>query len=223
MELSRSFYNNDSSSVSAFNPNPSDSDIPLQPYGSERDPGFEEPAHQRWDETGHAIGYTPDPRLHAPRPRPPTFSPTALYASPDAAAAATSSIHPEPEDEWSNAETPKTARPPETVVPLPVHALAPIPRSEHNLAAAGEYTHANPPPTLPFPLPQQLAHSGHIGSPPSSATPQYVTYHPEQIASSPMLGSVGASTQPHLSQYSSPVTGFESVPSRAFSPPPSYR
>lgn len=226
MELSRSFYNNDTSSISAFNPNPSDSDIPLRPYGSERDPGFEELAHQRWDETGHAIGYTPDPRLHAPRPRPPTFSPTALYASPDAAAAVTSSIHPEPEDEWSNAETPKTARPPETVIPIPAHAPAPIPRLEHNRPATGEYMHISPPPTSSFPPPQQLALSGHIHSPPSSATSQYLTYHPEHIASSPMSGSVGlgsASTQPHFNQHSSTETEFESVSSRAFSPPPSYR
>jgi uncharacterized membrane protein YdjX (TVP38/TMEM64 family) len=220
MELSRSFYNNDVSSMSAFNPNPSDSDIPLRPYGSERDPGFEGPAHQQWDETGHAIGYAPDPRLHAPRPRPPSFSPTALYASPDAAAAVTSSIHPEPEDEWSNAETPKTARPPETMP-----ALGPIPRLEHIPPFLGEYTHTNPPAST-FPSPEQLPHSGRTRSPPSSATSQYVTYQPEHFASNPMSGSVGtgsAGAPPHFTQYSSPVTGFETAPSHAFSPPPGYR
>jgi hypothetical protein len=220
MELSRSFYNNDASSMSAFNPNPSDSDIPLRSYGSEHDTGFEEPAHQRWDETGHAIGYAPDPRLHAPRPRPPSFSPTALYASPDAAAAVTSSIHPEPEDEWSNAETPKTARPPETMP-----TLAPIPRSEHISPSLGEYTHTNPP-TSTFPSPEQLPHSGRTRSPPSSATSQYVTYQPEYFGSNPLSGSVGtgsATAPPHFNEYSSPVTGFETEPSRAFSPPPSYR
>jgi hypothetical protein len=225
MELSRSFYNNDASSTSAFNPNPSDSDIPLQPYGSERDLDYEGPAHQRWDETGHAIGYAPDPRLHAPRPRPPSFSPTALYASPDAAAAVTSSVNPEPEDEWSNAETPKTARPPETIISMSVPASAPIPHLEHT-PAPGNYSHTNPPPTLSFSPQQQLPTSGRTRSPPSSATSQYVTYQPSHFASSPLSATVGAgsaSAPPNSNQYSSPVTGFESVPSRAFSPPPSYQ
>ena len=221
MELSRSFYNNDSSSLSAFNPNPSDSDIPLQPYGSERDPGFEGPSHQRWDETGQAIGYAPDPRLHAPRPRAPSFSPTALYASPDAAAAVTSSINTEPEDEWSNAETPKTARPPETIIPMPV-PTAPIPHLEHIPQAPGEYTHTDPP-TLSFSSPQQLLHSGRTRSPPSSATSQYATYHPEHFASSPLSGSVGVGSVSAPPRFTSPVTGFESVPSHEFSPPPSYQ
>jgi hypothetical protein len=35
--------------------------MPLRPYGSERDPGFEGLAHQRWVETGHAIGHELSP------------------------------------------------------------------------------------------------------------------------------------------------------------------
>ena len=225
MELSRSFYNNDASGTSAFNPNQSDSDIPLQPYDSERDLDYEGPAHQRWDETGQAIGYAPDPRLHAPRPRAPSFSPTALYASPDAAAAVTSSVNTEPDDEWSNAETPKTARPPETVISMPVPASAPIPHLEHISPAPGEYSHTNPP-TLSFSPPQQLHKSIRTRSPPSSATSQYVTYQPSHFAPGPLSATVGAgsaSAPPNFNQYSSPVTGSESVSSRAFSPPPSYQ
>jgi hypothetical protein len=193
MERSRALYNNNTSSVSTFDQNPSDSDIPLRPYGSDPDPGFEGSTHQQWDEAGHAIGYAPDPRLHAPRPRPPSFSPTTLYAPPDAAAAVTYSIRPEPEDEWSNAETPKTARPSETITPLPIPTNVPIPRLEHTLPAPGEL------------------------SPPS----QYAVYRPEN----PISGNPGAGSelaQPHFNQ-SSPVTGFDSVPSHTFSPPPSYQ
>jgi len=137
MERSRSLYNNDTSSTAAFNPNPSDSDIPLRPYGEDPDPDFEGSTHQQWDEAGHAIGYAPDPRIHAPRPRPPTFSPTTLYARPDAAAAVTSSLRLGPEDGWSNAETPKTARPTEMITPLPVPTVAAIPRLEHTSPVTG--------------------------------------------------------------------------------------
>jgi hypothetical protein len=222
MERSRALYNNDTSSVSTFNPNPSDSDIPLRPYGSDPDPGFEGSTHQQWDETGHAIGYAPDPRLHAPRPRPPSFSPTTLYAPPDAAAAVTSSIRPEPEDEWSNAETPKTARPPETIIPLPVPTNAPIPRLEYAPQAHGEHTHTRLSPTSSDPSPQELPHSGRTLSPPSSATSQYAVYR-EPFAASPISGNAGSGlAQPHFNQYSSPVTGFDSVSSHTFSPPPSY-
>ena len=215
MERSGALYNNDISSVSTFNPNPSDSDIPLRPYGSDPDPSFEGSTHQQWDETGRAIGYVPDPRLHAPRPRPPSFSPTTLYAPPEAAAAVTSSIRPEPEDEWSNAETPKTARPPETVTPLPIHTNMPIPRLEHS--------HTSP---SSHPSPQELPHSGRTLSSPSSATSQYAMYRPEHFGSSPISGNAGAGSglaQPHFNQYSSPVAGFDSVPSHTFSPPPNYR
>ena len=225
MELSRSLYNNDESSITAFNPNPSDSDIPLQPYGSERDLEYEGRAHQRWDETGHAVGYAPDPRLHAPRPRPPSSSPTALYASPDAAAAVTLSVNPEPEDEWSNAETPKTARLTETIISKPVPVSVPIPPLEHISPAPGEYSHTSPP-TLSFSPPQQLQHSGGTRSPPSSAKSQNVAYQPSRFASSPSSGTVGAgfaSAPPNFNQYSSPVAGLEPVPSRTFSPPPSYQ
>jgi len=214
MERSRSLYNNDTSNMSAFNPNPSDSDIPLRPYGSDPDPGFEGPTHQRWDETGHAIGYAPDPRFHAPRPRPPTFSPTTLYAPPDAAAAVTSSMHTGPEDQWSDAETLKTARPSE-VPSFPVPTVVPVPRLEHISPAPGEHTHTSPSP---------LSHSGRTLSPPPNATSQYVVYHPEH--SGPISGSVEAGSglaQPHSNQYSPPVTGSDSVPLHTFSPPPSYR
>lgn len=114
IELGSSYYNNNNdSTLSTFNPNPSDSDIPLQPYDPEREAagyGGGPSSLQQWDESGHAVGYAPDPRLHAPRPRAPTFSPTALYTSPAVAAAATASQDPE-EDEWTNAQSPKTAHP----------------------------------------------------------------------------------------------------------------
>ena len=222
MERSRALYNN-TPSASTFNPNPSDSDIPLRPYGSDPDPGFEESTHQQWDETGHAIGFAPDPRLHAPRPRPPSFSPTTLYAPPDAAAAVTYSIRPEPEDEWSNAETPKSARPPETITPLPVPTDAPVLRLEHTPALGG-HTHTSASRTSSNPSPQELPQPGRILTPPPSATSQHAVYRPEHFASSPISGNAGVGlAQPHFNQYSSPVTGSDSVPSHTFSPPPSYQ
>lgn len=214
MELTRSYYNNNESTVSAFNPNPSgsDSDLPLQRYDPERDPGFEESTHQQWDAMGRAVGYAPDPRLHAPRPRP-SFSPSALYTPPDAAVAVISSG--EPEDEWSNAHTPKTARPPDVA---PIAVTIPVSTTHSKLSPASEYTPTpiNPAATLSFPSPH---------SPPSAAESQYITYQPEQFAVSPASGHAGAApgaAQPHYSS-SGPMTGLGSVPSRRFSPPPSYR
>jgi len=209
MERSRALYNTSASTVLTFNPNPSDSDIPLRPYGSDPDAGFEGSTHQQWDETGHAIGYAPDPRLHAPRPRPPSFSPTTLYAPPDGAAAVTSSIRPEPEDEWPNAETPKTARPSE---------IMPNPRLEYPPSAPGEHTHTSPSSTSYHPPSQGLPYPGRTLSPPSSATSQYAVHRPEHFASSPISGKAGAGTGLAL-QYSPP----DSVPSHTFSPPPSYQ
>ncbi|KAH9169552.1 snare associated Golgi protein-domain-containing protein [Lactarius sanguifluus] len=199
MELGPSYYNNNRSTVSAFNPNPSDSDIPLQPYDPERDAyGGPSNQHQQWDETGRAIGYSPDPRLHAPRPRPPSFSPSALYASPAAAAAVTTSQ--DPEDEWTNARTPKTARPPD---PAP---------------APGTYTPrtSSPDPVSSFPPPPQSPRSARrrTRSPGLSTEAQYVTYHPEHFTEN----SAAAVAAQRQDPYSSRPT-----PPRAFSPPPSYR
>lgn len=206
MELGPTYYNNNESTVSAFNPNPSDSDIPLQPYDPEREVSFGRPRHQQWDEMGHAIGYTPDPRLHAPRPRPPSFGPSALYASPAAAAAVTATQ--DTEDEWTNAHTPKTARPPDA----PAATGTYIPRS-----SPSSYT-PDPVPAVSFPPPQS-PHSvtRRTRSPPQSADGQYVTYHPEHLTD--ISGAAAQSQHP----YSSTGFGSEPPPPRAFSPPPSYR
>ncbi|KAH9010091.1 hypothetical protein EDB83DRAFT_2530937 [Lactarius deliciosus] len=153
MELGPSYYNNNQSSVSAFKPNP---DIPLQPYDPERD-AYGGPSNQRqqWDEMGRAIGYSPDPRLHAPRPRLPSFSPSALYASPAAAAAAT------------NARTPKTARPQDP---------APAPGTYTLRASSPDLVSSFPPP------PQSPRSARHrTRSPGLSTEAQYVTYHPEHF------------------------------------------
>ena len=218
MELTRSYYRHDASSVSAFNPNLSESDIPLHPYDSERDAGFQESTHQRWDERGHAVGYAPDPRLYAPRPRPPSLQPSALYASPDAVAAATLSR--DSEDEWSNARTPKISQPSTTPVPAP----APVP---HLVSfASAEYAPTSVPPTLSTPLPQQSPHSGSTLSPPSSTTTQYITYQQEHFAVSPMSGSVGTGSetvQSHYNPHSPPTTAYKPTTLRTLSPPPSYR
>jgi hypothetical protein len=221
MELARSYYRHDPSSVSAFNPNSSESDIPLRPYDPERDPDFEESTHQRWDERGHAVGYASDPRLHAPRPRQPSFKPSALYASPDAAVVETLSR--ESEDEWSNAHTPKASRPPDVAtISMPAPAPIPPPLS----FPPSEYSNTATPPSSSIPLPLQSTHSAHTQSTPSSTTAQYATYQPEHLALGPMSGSLGMGSeaaQPYYNPHSPPATGSESVPPRAFSPPPSYR
>jgi hypothetical protein len=222
MELTRSHYRHDSSSVSAFNPNSSESDIPLHPYDSERDAGFEESIHQQWDERGHAVGHAPDPRLYAPRPRPPSFKPSALYATPDAAVAATSFR--DSEDEWSNAHTPKTSRAPD-IATTPVPGPAPIPPPVS--FASAEYAPTSVHPTPSIPLPQQSPHSASTQSPSSGKTTQYITYQPEHFSVSSMSGSVETGSVPVESHYNPhsppPITGFESTTSRAFEPPPSYR
>ena len=144
IELGSSYYNNNDSTLSTFNPNPSDSDIPLQPYDPESEAGYGGgPSHQQWDESGHAVGYAPDPRLHAPRPRAPSFSPTALYTSPSAAAATTASQHadadPDAEDEWTNAQPPNTAR-----LPEPPAIRAKSPTSAPPLNSEAQYASFNP-------------------------------------------------------------------------------
>jgi hypothetical protein len=221
MELTRSYYHHDISSVSGFNPNSSESDIPLHPYDSEQDAALEESIHQRWDESGHAIGYAPDPRLYAPRPRPPSFKPSTLYASPDAAAAATSSR--DSEDEWSNAHTPKTSQPPD-VATTPVPGPVSIPPSASFPSA--EYAPTSVPLTPSTPLSQQLPHSGHMQLPPSSTMMQYMTYEPEHFAVNPTSGSMGTGSeavQSHYNPHSPPIAGSEFTISPTFSPPPSYR
>ena len=142
IELGSSYYNNNDSTISTFNPNPSDTDIPLQPYDPESEAGYgggPSHQHQQWDESGRAVGYAPDPRLHAPRPRAPTFSPTALYTSPAAAAAATASQEPDAEDEWTNAKSPRTAHPPE-----PPAIRTKSPTSAPPLNSEAQYASFNP-------------------------------------------------------------------------------
>ena len=170
MELARSFYYNNDSTVSAFNPNPSDSDIPLHSYDREQDAGSEDSMHQRWDESGQAIGHTPDPRLHAPRARP-SFRPSALYASPADAAAVTASR--DPDDEWSNAQTPTTARPPEVAF---VPVIAPPPNVSSEAGAYVSPSSLTGPSSFPQP-----PHSPGMPSP-SSAMAPYGTYQPDHFA-----------------------------------------
>ncbi|KDR72938.1 hypothetical protein GALMADRAFT_252295 [Galerina marginata CBS 339.88] len=47
-----------------FNPNGSDSDIPLTTALPDANPQY-----QQWDKHGNAVGYVPDPILHTPKPR----------------------------------------------------------------------------------------------------------------------------------------------------------
>ncbi|KAI0246083.1 hypothetical protein BJV78DRAFT_201296 [Lactifluus subvellereus] len=208
MELTGSYYHNNVSTISTFNPNSSGSDIPLQPYDPERDPGSEDSMHQQWDEMGHAIGYAPDPRLHAPHPRP-SFRPSALYASPADAAAVTLSR--DWEDELPNTPTPKTTQPPD-VASIPVRG--PLnPPSGVNLPAT--YAHAPPLTTSSFSPPPQSP-----GSLSSATASQYVTYQPESIAVSPAsaIAGTGAAQQ----QYHQSAAGAGPMEPRTLSPPPTY-
>ncbi len=216
MELGTSYYSNNQSTMSAFNPDPSESDIPLQPYDSERDPVYAGPRSQQWDETGQAVGYVPDPRLHAPRPRQPSFSPTALYASPAAAAAATASEEPEPEDEWSNAHTPSSARHPQTLVPAsglyaPGPRVSSPPSSSYDHSLSSTSTPSFPPPPQ---SPQRTGGSRRARSPRMSADVQYVSFKPDRFAPPPPDDDDDDDkSAPRLQQRQE----------RAFSPPPSYK
>ncbi|KAI9456794.1 snare associated Golgi protein-domain-containing protein [Russula earlei] len=210
IELTRSFYDNDVSRLSTFKPNESESNIPLGPYDSERDPDSEF-THQQWDERGHAVGYPPDPRLHAPIPRPPSFGPSALYESSDVAVAVPSSQ--DLEDEWSNAHTPQTARPPDVAAPASRPPSGPPHRVEDKATS----------PASSLPSPQQSPLSGRTHSPPSTTTAQYVTYYSDHFAS-PSIEAGSGATHRQDKHYSSPspLTGARSVPSGASSPPPRY-
>ncbi|THH14146.1 hypothetical protein EW146_g6147 [Bondarzewia mesenterica] len=61
------------SSDSNFNPQSSSTDIPLHSHSSDPEAQF---GHQQWDPSGRAVGYSGDPRLHAPQARGPDRIPT---------------------------------------------------------------------------------------------------------------------------------------------------
>ena len=62
----------DTNSSTAFNPQMSDSDIPLT-----------DGLYQKWDKDGRAMGYAGDPMLHAPQPtRPSLLAPGHIPANP---------------------------------------------------------------------------------------------------------------------------------------------
>ncbi|PSS34042.1 hypothetical protein PHLCEN_2v1946 [Hermanssonia centrifuga] len=61
----------------AFNPNASDSDMPLTA-------NFNESSYQQWDSNGRAVGYAPDPMLYAPQPQRPRVPQSASRAGSNA-------------------------------------------------------------------------------------------------------------------------------------------
>jgi hypothetical protein len=220
MELTRPFYNNNVSTISAFNPNPSDSDIPLQQYDSERGPGFEDSVHQRWDETGRAVGYASDPRLHAPQPRPPSFSPSTLYASPADAVAVTLSR--DSDNEWFNAQTPKTTQPPDVAFTPVLEPLSPSSRT----ALSGAHAHTLPLITSPFPPPPQSPTDLRRKQSPGSPLTAHVTYEPDLSAISPASGAAGTGAVAVAVQEQYYPLALGSEPPRevrTLSPPPTYQ
>ncbi|KAG2113449.1 uncharacterized protein F5147DRAFT_46318 [Suillus discolor] len=62
---SESLYQNGGANSSAVF-NTSDTTLPLNSSDAPYDPPY-----QRWDSEGRAVGYTPDPRIHAPQPKKP--------------------------------------------------------------------------------------------------------------------------------------------------------
>lgn len=214
------YHSRDVSSVSTFNPDLSDSDIPLRSYDPERDPSSEGTVHhQRWDERGQAFGYAPDPRLHSPTPRLPSFKASAaLYASPNAAAAATSSSSGGAWDEWTNALTPNSALPPDLAT-MPTPASAPI-NPPREFSSSTEYAPTSAPATFSIPPPQRSPHSGHARPSTSSTTVQNVTQQPEEnFAVSTAMSSKVA---PGSSDTAPPSFPNPHATTRTFSPPPSY-
>jgi hypothetical protein len=123
-------------------------------------------------------------------------------------------------DEWTNAHTPQTSRPPDLVA-MPVPTSAPIPPPES--LPLTEYAHASASPTSSITLPQQSPHSGHTQSSPLSTRAQYATYQPVVSTMSSRVGPGLDAAQSFNNPHEAPMTGFEPVPTRTFSPPPSYR
>lgn len=73
----------ESASSDTFNPNESATNVPLQPRGDlSPTTGFS--SYQQWDNQGHAVGYSGDPTLYAPRPQRivPSVSLPASFPSP---------------------------------------------------------------------------------------------------------------------------------------------
>ncbi|KAH9010094.1 hypothetical protein EDB83DRAFT_435658 [Lactarius deliciosus] len=144
MELGLSYYNNNESSVCALNPNPYDSDIPiLQSYDPERG------TRRRME--GPAIINTNNGTRRAA----PSATPQLLYSLTPVCTRHVRALHrsarqrytprmqlqsQDAEDEWTNARTPKTARPPDPAPapgaytprassPDPVSSFPPSPQS----------------------------------------------------------------------------------------------
>ena len=73
----------ESATSGTFNPNKSATNVPLQPHG-DLSPTAELSSYQQWDNQGHAVGYSGDPTLYAPRPQRivPSVSLPASFPSP---------------------------------------------------------------------------------------------------------------------------------------------
>jgi uncharacterized membrane protein YdjX (TVP38/TMEM64 family) len=63
---SESLYQNGGTNASAVF-NTSDTTLPLNSFSNSP----YDPPYQQWDSEGHAVGYAPDPRIHAPQPKKP--------------------------------------------------------------------------------------------------------------------------------------------------------
>ncbi|KAI0314644.1 hypothetical protein OF83DRAFT_1135849 [Amylostereum chailletii] len=220
-------FNSSSTVTLGASPAPMDStaDVALHAY-SPHDPTHQ---HQQWDASGRAVGYVPDPRLHAPTPRSagsarvPTFrteggggydSTGRRYTEDGESGGVVYPASPREDgrlpvrqnsdDSWEarhGASTPRRARSPPTQERHPMGAPA-YPRADDS---AQSQPQSAPAPVSSFHPPPSSAHIP--GSPVGmySSPTQQPPSHPPPPASAP----AGASWEPPPQQQQ-----------RAFSPPP---
>lgn len=147
-----------SGSTAAFNPNDSDSNLPLFPNS---DGSYQ---HQQWDSSGRAVGYSGDPTLYAPQPQRATARPF------DSGAASSSDVQLAPPSDTRNKYSPasgsKAPQRQDTAQSWDAEAAA----GEQN---AYKMTRKPSPPTDPFasamPLPPRLPPPGSNPTSPPQA------------------------------------------------------
>ncbi|KAI0951488.1 hypothetical protein AcW1_008522 [Taiwanofungus camphoratus] len=176
----------DSTGSVTFNPNPSDSEIPLNPTNSGAS------AYQQWDENGRAVGYAPDPNLYMPQPRrAPSRPPMTAPMHRPQEHTQTGSAYPMTAPVSQSASPFAAAQDSRPATALPHPDAAPVPRYT---AAPVQATYSTPPPIPPPPQPHPQSPSQRTPtmapaafSPPPVAHAQFAAYPDGQDAGAPAL------------------------------------
>ncbi|TCD63005.1 Tlg2-vesicle protein [Steccherinum ochraceum] len=179
-----------------FNPNASESDLPLNPKSD----GVHE--HQQWDSSGRAVGYAGDPSLYAPQPqRAKPFGSNAAASSSNVQLAPPSSA-----PRFSSPQRQDTAQSWDGQATVGTQDVYKMTRQQSPSAdpfASGPLPPKLPPPTT-APIPQSYSHPGsqphytspQLPPPPPGAAPAQNLYNPFDDSHAPPPGLSSQHTTP---------------------------